>query len=48
MKVTWRSVGAGAIALMFAAGMAAAQAQAQDIVRVRGTIEAIDGSTLNL
>jgi hypothetical protein len=46
MKVTWRSVGAGAIALMFAAGMAAAQAQ--DIVRVRGTIEAIDGSTLNL
>ena len=46
MKVTRRSVGAGAIALMFAAGMAAAQAQ--DIVRVRGTIEAIDGSTLNL
>jgi hypothetical protein len=42
--MTRRMVGASAFALLFSASMAAAQAP--DIVRVRGTIESVDGQTL--
>jgi hypothetical protein len=40
--MTRRTVGAGAFALLFTASMG--QAQQPDIVRVRGTIESVDGS----
>jgi len=44
--MTRRLVGASAFALLLAATMAAAQAP--DTVRVRGTIESVDGQTLNV
>jgi hypothetical protein len=48
MIMTRRVVGAGALALLFAATIAEAQAPATPPVRVRGTIDAINGSTLNV
>src|SRR5271163_4306270 len=48
MKMTRRVAGAGALALFFAATIAEAQAPATPPVRVRGTIDAINGSTLNV
>jgi hypothetical protein len=44
--MTRRKVGASAFALLFATSIAAAQQP--DIVRVRGTIESVDGSILNV
>jgi hypothetical protein len=44
---TRRTLGTAAfVALMFSAAMAAAQSP--DAVRVRGTIESVDGPTLNV
>jgi hypothetical protein len=45
-KMTRRMVGASALALLCAASYAAAQAPAS--VRVRGTIESVDGSMMNV
>ncbi len=42
--MTWRTVGASALALLFASSMAAAQAP----LRVRGTIESVDGPNLSV
>jgi hypothetical protein len=42
--MTWRTVGASALALLFAASMAAAQAP----LRVRGTVEGVDGQMLSV
>jgi len=44
--MTRRAMGASAFALMFAASIAAAQAPAA--VRVRGTIDSVDGNVLNV
>jgi len=44
--VTRRTVGASAFAILFATSFAAAQAP--ETVRVRGTIESVDGSMLNV
>ena len=44
--MTRRTVATSAFVLLFAASMAAAQAP--DILRVRGTIESVDGQTLNV
>ena len=41
-----RTIGAGAFAIVLVASMAVAQAP--DIVRVRGTIESVDGKTLTV
>ena len=45
-KMLGRAIGAAAFALVLAASIAAAQAP--DIVRVRGTIEKVDGTTLSV
>ena len=45
-KISRRMLGAAAFALLLATSMAAAQAP--DIVRVRGTIESVDGQTVNV
>lgn len=44
--ISRRMLGAGGFALLLATSMAAAQAP--DMVRVRGTIESVDGQTLNV
>lgn len=44
--ISRRILGAGGFALLLATSMAAAQAP--DMVRVRGTIESVDGQTLNV
>jgi hypothetical protein len=45
-RMTRRWLGASAFAVIFSASLAAAQAP--DVVRVRGTIDSIDGRTLNV
>jgi len=45
-KLTRRTLGVGLFAVLFAASLAAAQSP--QTVRVRGTIEKIDGQTLNV
>jgi hypothetical protein len=45
-KMLGRTIGAGAFAFVLVASIAAAQAP--DIVRVRGTIEGVDGKTLSV
>lgn len=45
-KISRRMLGAAAFVLLLATSMAAAQAP--DMVRVRGTIESVDGQTLNV
>jgi hypothetical protein len=46
MKMTRRTVGASGLALLFAASIAAAQAP--DVVRVRGTIQSVNGPMLTI